>query len=277
MNKSSFTISILSATALLFSFTAYAQNAMYVDPSGDVGIGTDTPLSTLHVIGDTRADGYFRGQSVNPGFWIDETGVGNKSANLVLDGSVLQFQRRAQGFGAYEAAPIRVYIKAPHNSFVVNASGYLGLGVNPTSPIDAVNGARLSIGGVWQNASSRELKENIHNLDSAEALAAFKALEPVTFNYKVDSEETYLGFIAEDVPEIVASNDRGTLSSMDIIALLTQVVQDQQDTIEEKDLRVDALEHQIAQQNERMDQLETMVHLVSGLADTEKSLAISTK
>lgn len=269
--------STLGVAVLLIVSTNCVAEALYVSPSGDVGVGTNTPLENLHAVGNIRTDNYFRGQSVNPDFWIDETGAGNKGANVVLDGGVLQFQRRAQEFGAYEAAPVRVFINAPMNSFVVNASGYLGLGVNPTSPIDAINGARLSVGGVWQNASSRDLKENIHDLDSTEALAAFKALEPVTFNYKVDSEETYLGFIAEDVPEIVASNDRGTLSSMDIIALLTRVVQDQQVTIEDKDLRVDTLERQLAQQSQRMDQLETMVHLVTGLSDTEKSLVVNTK
>ena len=173
---------------------------------------------------------------------------------------------------------MRVFINAPAQSFVLNGNGWLGLGLgSPTAPIHSVNGAKLSLGGVWQNASSRELKENIEVLDSDAALAAFKSLEPVTFNYKVDSGETYIGFIAEDVPEIVASSDRETLSSMDIIALLTRVVQDQQVTIEEKALRVDGLERSLAQQNERMDQLESMLLSVTGMSDTEESLAQNTK
>ncbi len=291
MKISRFTIPILSTAALLISFTATATESLYVNPAGDVGIGTAFPEENLHVVGNIRTDDYFRGQSVHPGFWIDETGAGNKGANLVLDGGVLQIQRRAQGFGAYEAAPLRLFIAAPMNSFVINASGYLGLGLNPTSPIHSVTGARLSTGGVWQNASSRDFKENIRNLDADEAMAAFKALQPVTYNYKVDSEDAYIGFIAEDVPEIVASKDRTTLGSMDIVALVTRVVQDQQDTLEEKALRIEALEQQvgdqkqqldhqgqlITQQNRRMDKLETMLRLVSGLEDTDDDIAENTR
>ncbi|MEN8133874.1 MAG: tail fiber domain-containing protein [Pseudomonadota bacterium] len=267
------------------------DNSLSIDLNGNLGIGTDTPQANLHVIGDIRTNDYFRGQSVRPGFWLDETGAGNKGANVVLDGGVLQFQRRAQGFGGYEAAPIRVFIAAPMNSFVVNASGFLGLGLNPTSPIHSVTGARLSAGGVWQNASSRDLKENIRNLDASEARTAFKALKPVTYNYKVDSEDAHIGFIAEDVPEIVASKDRTTLGSMDMVALVTRVVQDQQSTIEEKVLRIIVLEKQVAdqkqqlddqgqlitQQNRRMDKLETMLRLVAGLEDTDDELAENTR
>ena len=40
-----------------------------------------------------------------------------------------------------------------------------------------------------------------------------------------------VGFIAEDVPDLVARKGRRGLSSMDIVAVLTRVVQAQQKTI----------------------------------------------
>lgn len=42
------------------------------------------------------------------------------------------------------------------------------------------------------------------------------------FNYKADNGQEYLGFIAEDVPEAVATADRQGLSSMDIVASARQ-------------------------------------------------------
>jgi hypothetical protein len=51
-----------------------------------------------------------------------------------------------------------------------------------------------------------------------------------------------LDFIAEDVPDLVATNSRDALSSMDLVAVLTKVVQEQQKTIAELSDRVARLE-----------------------------------
>ena len=96
--------------------------------------------------------------------------------------------------------------------------------------------------GVWTNASSRELKENIKDLEADDALEALRALQAKRYNYKANPDEEYLGFIAEDVPDIVATEDRKGLSSMDIVAVLTKVVQDQQDLIEAQNQRLEQLE-----------------------------------
>ena len=80
--------------------------------------------------------------------------------------------------------------------------------------------------------SSRELKENVAELSGKEAVEALKNLNPVKFNFKADSDKNlHLGFIAEDVPELVATSDRKTLSPMDIVAVLTQALKEQQNTI----------------------------------------------
>ncbi len=93
-------------------------------------------------------------------------------------------------------------------------------------------------GGVWTNKSSRQGKENISDLTVEEALAVLSRLEPVHFNYKADADDEYVGFIAEDVPEMVASKDRTGLSAMDIVAVLTKVVQAQQERIEELEAKL---------------------------------------
>ena len=52
------------------------------------------------------------------------------------------------------------------------------------------------------------------------------------FNYKTqDAENVRIGFIAEDVPELVASADRKGVSFTDIVGILTQVVKEQQKMI----------------------------------------------
>lgn len=101
----------------------------------------------------------------------------------------------------------------------------------------------LSITGTFAQGSSRELKENITELSSKEALETLADLSPVKFKYKADTEKVqHIGFIAEDVPELVATPDRKRLSSMDIVGVLTKVVQEQQQTILVLAEKVKALE-----------------------------------
>ena len=101
-------------------------------------------------------------------------------------------------------------------------------------------------GGAWVDGSSREVKENIEALTSTEALQAFAKLEPVKYNYKEEKEEPRLGFIAEDVPELVAEKGRKGLSPMDMVAVLTKVVQEQQKTLQEQQKTLTELQEQIA-------------------------------
>jgi hypothetical protein len=65
-----------------------------------------------------------------------------------------------------------------------------------------------------------------------DALAALSALRPTKFTLKHNGEEE-VGFIAEDVPELVAKKGRKGLDAMDIVAVLTKVVQQQQKAISE--------------------------------------------
>ena len=113
--------------------------------------------------------------------------------------------------------------------------GNVGIGTNsPSQPLQMGSGAYVTTGGVWTNASSREYKTDIKQLTADKALDALTQLKPVEFAYKVDKEEKHLGFIAEDAPALVATKDRKGMSSMDVVAVLTKVVQEQQRTVQEQ-------------------------------------------
>jgi hypothetical protein len=96
--------------------------------------------------------------------------------------------------------------------------------------------------GTWDPASSREIKENIESLTTDEAMDALVGLEPVKYNYIKDKEEPRVGFIAEDVPELVAKNGRKSLGTLDIIAVLTKVIQEQQKRITKMEKKIAELE-----------------------------------
>ncbi len=114
---------------------------------------------------------------------------------------------------------------------IVRINGKLGVGMSPNRLIDVFGGAYCD-GTNWINASSRQYKENIENLDLEEAMDTLEGLEPVKFNYKSNKKERHVGFIAEEVPDLVATRDRKGMSAMDVVAVLTKVVQEQQKTID---------------------------------------------
>ncbi|MBI4376556.1 MAG: tail fiber domain-containing protein [Elusimicrobia bacterium] len=99
--------------------------------------------------------------------------------------------------------------------------------------IDTSTGGYLTTGGVWQSTSTRESKKDIRPLEIDQAVEALMALNPIKYCCKADEKEKHVGFIAEDVPELVASRDRKGLSPMDIVGVLTKVVQAQQTKIDE--------------------------------------------
>ena len=101
------------------------------------------------------------------------------------------------------------------------------------------------IGGTLKIASSRSLKENIAAVTALDAMTALRALEPVHYNY-IGETESQLGFIAEDVPDLVASDSRKSLTPMDFTALLTRVTQEQQTTIEQQQETIATLESRLA-------------------------------
>jgi len=212
--------------------------------TGHIGVGTTAP--------DDGASG---------GGLLEIKSSDDSNARLSIDGGSASnkygevlFQENNSSlwsFG-YVATDNRFYLynytRGAYDLAVNDANGYFGLGgvVAPTSPIQHANGALLTAGGIWQNASSRELKDDITILSTEDAVAALQKLKPVTFRYKADPEDMTVGFIAEDVPELVATQSHKTLSAMDIVAVLTKVMQEQQSTIA-------GLQKQLNEVNEKLN------------------------
>ena len=115
--------------------------------------------------------------------------------------------------------------------FKVSGSNTFAVATNGS--ISSSTGASLSSGGAWTDASTRELKQDIKDLDYRESLNIIKQLNPVKFAYKKDPKNKKIGFIAEDVPDLVATEDRKGLSALQIVSALTKVVQSQQKEIQQ--------------------------------------------
>jgi hypothetical protein len=86
--------------------------------------------------------------------------------------------------------------------FVSDSSGALRITMDDlivgATYIDVGNGASLSNGGVWTNASSRALKHAFAAVDPADILRRVRALPITTWSYKDSAEGRHLGPVAED-------------------------------------------------------------------------------
>jgi hypothetical protein len=138
----------------------------------------------------------------------------------------------------------------------VEPGGDVGIGLTDPGYKLHITGGAYCDGGAWVPGSSREYKENIKNLTTDEAMEAFNGLVPVKFNYKFNKEEDYMGFIAEDVPELVATKNRKGVAPMDVVAVLTKVVQEQQKIAREQQEAIREQQRIISDLQKRIAELE---------------------
>ncbi|MEM1181204.1 MAG: tail fiber domain-containing protein [Acidobacteriota bacterium] len=242
---------VTNSSALPFRILPGGNNNGFVMAGdGDVGLGTASPRADLHVLGGGTAHtpsngavvGLFQNNAsendgailsllagsgtANAQFWFGDTD--NDKAGRVI------YRNAVDAMSFFTAGAER---------FFIEGDGDICIGCNNAQG-DAIrhkNGAFLSAGGTWTNASSRDLKRDITELSTADAVAALGELSPVTFRYHSELDETYVGFIAEDVPSLVAMKDRKSLTSMDVVAVLTKVVQEQQKLMQEQQRAIEAL------------------------------------
>jgi len=133
---------------------------------------------------------------------------------------------------------------APDHSLYVRETGQLGMGTsNPTRGLQVEGGAFFS--GTMEVASSGKFKESVMDMEAVTSRKALKALRPVKYKYKNDPSDASLGFIAEELPSIVTTKDGKTINPVDIIAVLTRVIQEQRKTMAVLTNRISDLERDV--------------------------------
>ncbi len=203
-----------------FRDEAEGGNSQIYDDGNRIGIGTTEPEQRLEVNGSIQ---------------IHEQ-------NSSVAGLMITQSTGDTGYIMHNRASTLTIGAGSQDRITIDRDGNVGIAVSrPEHPLEMASGAHVTVGGVWTNRSSRSAKENIQSLSAADATAVLMALEPVVFNYRNEADEDYVGFIAEDVPDLVAVADRESLSAMDIVAVLARVVQAQQ-------LKIRELEERIASQ-----------------------------
>ncbi len=237
--------------------------SLAVDSSGNVGMGTPTPQGNLHIWGQAGHDVFsgigpnlVQGPAFNFGYAGASYGLGSgffnarPAASAVAPNPALYFMTNNVD---------RMMIDRD-GDMAVDMDDTFGNSFDPQHPIHAQqSGAYLSASGVWRDASSRALKDRIAPLSLDAALSALHALEPVTYVYKAEPGDQVVGFIAEDVPELVATPDRKTLAPTDIVGVLTKVVQEQRRSLEEQRRLVQTQQRELEAQHRVQQEQQAVV------------------
>jgi uncharacterized coiled-coil protein SlyX len=238
-------VDVTNGGSISFFINAGApSDSLVVNSAGNVGFGIGAPTAPIHVkkkaqaataeilarfavSDDATGSLVIANSSAGDGLFIPKiTGRSASQNAAMINDALITNDVGASPAIVYNAAknaggplvtrPLVVYRNNSIAKVTIAANG----DVNATS---------------FNPSSSREMKEDIVDLDAASASEALRSLTPVKYVYKDDeSKEPRVGFIAEDVPEIVANADRKSVPIMDVVALVTRVVKDQQQTIDEQ-------------------------------------------
>lgn len=251
------TVAVLTSFLAVPAFSADTDKLIVKDSAGTNNVFVVTDYGTTKVGGSGNYVGAFGLSSVANAWFARNAYYDSVSGWQRSD--TTQYAVVDQQYGDAGSGKFQIYTAAPGANPIANwvkqfevstsgntfINGRLGIGVgSPTHRIQLSGGA-YSDGSSWVNASSKALKDNIKELSATAAMDAFTKLDPVTFTYKEEGDQTRVGFIAEDVPSLVAMKDRKGLSAMDIVAVLTKVVQEQQKTINELSQKLNKLQSEI--------------------------------
>jgi hypothetical protein len=276
-NAGAFTAGSVVFAGTSGTYTQDNANLFYDNTNDRLGIGTASPSYKLHIKPsnsgrtshdqrmvmtiESSSEAYY---NINipsngyGGFRIHTTPTSDQDAAFEYWAAVKEFHFNSSGYFAFNA-------KGNTERFRIDSTGNIGIGVIvPTEKLHVVGNARITamngiddIGadanGVLQAAvSDINLKNTIEN--SPFGLNEILLLNPVTFLYndenrKIDSDVKEVGFIAQDVfdviPNAVSSTGTGDLqlNYRAITATLAKAIQEQQALIKALEQRLLILEN----------------------------------
>lgn len=262
------------------------QDPIILNPAGGrVGVGTDDPAHALDVVGnvqlhvdssllldhlasDRRGGTAFVasdtvrtlviGRNISwDGGWVKPSDMGNnywgrtQALQFTPDGiSFITDPSGNTGTNVAFVPPVRMQL---------SSTGDLGIGTpTPTERLHVVGNILASgtITGDLVDLCSRSLKQDIEPLAPADAHRALASLVPVRFRYRASPDEEQLGFVAEDVPALVATRDRRGVAPMDVTAVLTRIVKTQDETIRNQQRTIAAQQARLDDVLARLEQIE---------------------
>jgi len=257
-NTTSATTGIYYPSSTTLGLSTNGTNAMYIDASQNVGIGTTSPGSNakLAVVGPANSPSLFLTDSTQSTLYIKHEAtnlltyevagsavqrwVGNSAERMRIDASgnllvgATSTARSAQFRITGQALLPGIYVgSTTGNCYIYEGSTNVISFRTGASGSDRyfsfdTSGNGNALSGSWVNGSDARLKENVKPLDKG--LLDILSLRPVSYN-RIGAEQTEIGFIAQEVqpiiPEVV--HDTGEylgISYGNITAVLVKAIQE---------------------------------------------------
>lgn len=210
-------------------------NSIDITADGSIGLGTDSPLNTLHIKEDAGKAGIILENAATNISWK----FVNKNGSFQIDkvggaGSV---------FNAFESGAIKIGNNGAQTNFDMDANG------------------NLVIQGALTQNSDINSKENIQLVNPAEILNKVMALPISVWNYKFDDDSVkHLGPMAQDffhhfglgaTDNKIATIDTSGVALASIKELGTQL------NIKEQDIKL--LQQENAELKKRLDRIENLL------------------
>lgn len=248
-------------------------NSLFVEDSGDIGIGTDNPVLELQIKdGDTPALRLEQDNSFGWGAYTWDV-AGNETNFFIRDAT--------NGSNI----PFKILPGATSNSLCISANSNVGIGIrdataslhikksgltasnnmlfiqNDTLEALTLDGAgNLTAGGTISHGSSRSIKKEIENVDPDDILERLLQLDIYTWQYKTDDNITHLGPMAEEFGDLFhLGKDNKHIAPGDMGGIAFAAIQSLNDKIEQRDQKISTLEKENADLSDRLDRLESLV------------------
>ncbi len=150
------------------------------------------------------------------------------------------------------------------------SNGYVGFGdPTPDFPLDMTSGAHVTAGGVWTNASSRELKQDFEPIDASDILERVLNLPISEWAYISESDVRHLGPVAEDFAAAFdLGGDNKSIGTIDADGVALAAIQGLHHIVEQKDAKITDLQTEVESLNARLERLESL--LISAGEDKDK-------
>lgn len=234
-------------------------NTILMNPTG-VGIGTSAPSETFHIQADGSpfsdakilVENSSGADTLREMLCLRNNGAIRISMDNTASGDAWDTSNDGNGNYAISIAgtggpELRI---RPNGRTLIGPGGF--------SAFDLLPSGNLTIAGTLTESSDRNKKENFEPVDTEKILNQVVNLPLSTWNFKSDEDSIrHIGPMAQDFSKLfdLGQNDT-TISPSDKIGVSMAAIQELHKQMKTKDDKINALESEVADMNERLQQLE---------------------